>query len=59
MIPSRRDGMTTEIALVIQTLLSVHMIALLISGRRDPGITCRDLAKAGRVNTSSQLGGMN
>ena len=59
MIPSRRDGMTTEIALVIQTLLSVHMIALLISRRRDPGITCRDLAKAGRVNTSSQLGGMN
>lgn len=59
MIPSRRDGMTTEIALVIQTLLSVHMIALLILRRRDPGITCRDLAKARRVNTSSQLGGMN
>jgi hypothetical protein len=37
MIPARRDGMLTEIPLVIQILKSVYMIPPLIPPRRDLG----------------------
>ena len=38
MIPARRDGMLTEIPLVIQILMNVYMLPLMIPPRRDPGI---------------------
>ena len=44
MIPARRDGMLTEIPLVIQILKSVYMIPPLIPPRRDLGNRCRDPA---------------
>jgi hypothetical protein len=50
MIPARRDGMLTEIPLVIQILKSVYMIPPLIPPRRD-------LGKHPHINTSSRLGG--
>jgi hypothetical protein len=39
MIPARRDGMLTEIPLIIQILKSVYMIPPLIPPRRDLAVT--------------------
>jgi hypothetical protein len=44
MIPARRDGMLTEIPLVIKILKSVYMIPPLIPPRLDLGNRCRDPA---------------
>jgi hypothetical protein len=55
MIPARRDGMLTEILLVIQILKSVYMIPPLIPPRRDLG----NRMKNSHINTSSRLGGIN
>jgi hypothetical protein len=44
MIPARRDGMLTEILLVIQILKSVYMIPPLIPPRRDLDNRYRDTA---------------
>ena len=38
MIPARREGMLTDIPLIIQIIKSVYMIPSLIPPRRDPGI---------------------
>ena len=43
-IPARRDGMLTEIPLIIQILKSVYMIPPLIPPRRDLDNRCRDPA---------------
>jgi hypothetical protein len=44
MIPARRDGILTEIPLVLQMLKSVYMILSLILPRPDLGNRCRDPA---------------
>jgi hypothetical protein len=59
MIPARRDGMLTEIPLVIQILKSVYMIPPLIPPRRDLGNRCPGSRlsemKNSHINTSSRL----
>jgi hypothetical protein len=63
MIPARRDGMLTEIPLIIQILKSVYMILPLIQPRRDLSNRCRDPTahliemKNSHINTSSRLAG--
>jgi hypothetical protein len=44
-IPARRDGMLTEIPLIIQILMSIYMIPPLIPPGRDLGNRCRDLSE--------------
>jgi hypothetical protein len=62
MIPARRDGMLTEIPLIIQILKSVYMILPLIPPTRDLSNRCRDPTahlnemKNSHINTSSRLG---
>ena len=62
MIPARRDGMLTEIPLIIQVLMRVYIMQQLISPNLDPGMRWRDLGWSGRemhhVNTSSRLAGV-
>jgi hypothetical protein len=57
--PARRDGMLTEIPLVIQILKSVYMIPSLIPPRRDLGNRCRGFRlnemKNSHINTPSRL----
>ena len=43
MIPGRRDGLLTEIPLIIKTQVRVDMMQLLIPPNRDPGMRWRDL----------------
>ena len=61
MIPGRRNGMLTNIPLIILHV-RVDMMQLLLLPNRDPGMRWRDLGYSGREicheNTSSRLAGM-
>jgi hypothetical protein len=65
MIPARRDGMLTEIPLIIQILKSVYMFPPLILPRWDLGNSQQmpgsrqSKMKNSHINTSSRLGRMN